>query len=226
MPRRKSISFVKPQVIQVIGGAGFMSPMNSAQPVVLDTLSTTLNIFNANPYLIGIFYLFLNLGGRFLSLELTKRQEWFLSQAYVRPFILFAVMFISTRNIAVAFWTTVGILSVLWVFANENSDFCLVPGWKQNPIPPINNYDDVMNRIKNLMKSDDIHDDGHHEPPSVTPPMQQQEQKQVVPLVPQEETKLELPPNDSHEIRNNDKHEDHHDKHEAQRNEPTEDITR
>jgi hypothetical protein len=172
MPRRKSLSFVKPQVIQVIGGAGFMSPMNSPPPVVLDTLSTTLNVFNANPYLIGIFYLFLNLGGRFLSLELTKRQEWFLSQSYVRPFILFAVMFISTRNIAVAFWTTLGILSVLWVFANENSEFCLVPGWKQNPVPPINNYDDVMNRIKNLMKSDDTHaDDGHHEPPEVPKPV-------------------------------------------------------
>jgi len=219
MPRRKSISFVKPQVIQVIGGAGFMPPINTP-PVVLDTLSSTLNVFNANPYLIGVFYLFLNLGGRFLSLELTKRQEWFLSQSYVRPFILFAVMFISTRNIAVAFWTTIGILSVLWVFANENSDFCLIPGWKQNQTQPINNYDDVMNRIKKLMKTDEIHDDGHHEHPHEEPSTAPSHE---VPHVVNQGDTHEVH-NDSHEIRHNDKHEDHHDKHEAQLNDPHEDI--
>lgn len=209
MPRRKSISFVKPQVIQVIGGAGMPALMPPMQPVVIDSLSATLNVFNSNPYLIGVFYLFLNLGGRFLSLELTKRQEWFLSQSYVRPFILFAVMFISTRNIAVAFWTTVCILSVLWVFANENSDFCLIPGWKQNNIPATNNYDDVMNRIKNLMKSDEPHDDGHPEPNHEQPTVVQQEEDRPL-------DKTELPPNDAHEIRNNEKNEDHHDAHEAQ----------
>jgi hypothetical protein len=237
MPRRKSISFVKPQVIQVIGGAGFMPPI-STPPVVLDTLSSTLNIFNANPYLIGVFYLFLNLGGRFLSLELTKRQEWFLSQPYVRPFILFAVMFISTRNIAVAFWTTIGILSVLWVFANENSDFCLVPGWKQNPTQPINNYDDVMNRIKKLMKTDEIHDDGHHDTPheeqhTASLTETKQDHPQVVNQadihhdsheIHKNDTR-DIHHNDSHEIRHTDKHGDHHDMHESQRNDPHEDIT-
>jgi hypothetical protein len=203
MPRRKSISFVKPQVIQVIGGAGMPAMMPSMQPVVIDSLSATLNVFNSNPYLIGVFYLFLNLGGRFLSLELTKRQEWFLSQSYVRPFILFAVMFISTRNIAVAFWTTVCILSVLWVFANENSDFCLIPGWKQNIVPATNNYDDVMNRIKNLLKSDEPHDDGHPEPPS----------EQELPNEDLQVVKNFLQNNDIQEIRLND---DPQDKQEVQ----------
>ena len=219
MPRRKSISFVKPQVIQVIGGGGEAMAMPEA--VVIDSLSATLNVFNSNPYLIGIFYLFLNLGGRFLSLELTKRQESNLSQPYVRPFILFAVMFISTRNVAVAFWTTVGILSVLWVFANENSDFCLIPSWKQNAIPPSNNYDEIMNRVKNLMKSDDIHDDGHQDkpepPPELHPHNKQETQpgKQEAPP-----DKDEVPPIDSHEIQHNDKNDDHHDKYEAQLDTP------
>ena len=126
MPRRAQNT--APSIIQVVGGssAGFMPP-----PVpLLDPLSSTLNILNANPYIIGIFYIFLNLGGRFLSMELTKRQEWFLAQPYVRPFILFSVMFIATRNLAVAFWSTTGILSILWLFANENSSLCLIPGWR------------------------------------------------------------------------------------------------
>lgn len=157
MPRGRSATNKTPPVIQVVGGAGIP---NLSSPALIDPISATLAVVNSNPYLIGIFYLFLNLGGRFLSLELTKRQEWFLAQPFIRPFILFAVMFISTRNIAVAFWTTVGILSVLWVFANENSDFCIIPGWREKPA--LNNYDSIMDILKKKPnKLSDTHDDGH-----------------------------------------------------------------
>jgi hypothetical protein len=98
------------------------------------------------------FYLFLNLGGRFISLELTKKQEMFLANPILRPFILFCVMFISTRNLAVAFWTTVGILSVLRVFANENSPFCLIPGWRETPVntEATDSYNVVMDKINKI----------------------------------------------------------------------------
>jgi hypothetical protein len=116
-------------VIQVVGGnGGFMPPL----PPPMDPFSNILAALNANPYLIGVFYIFLNLGGRFLTLELTKKQESFLSHAYVRPFILFCVMFVATRNIAVAFWITTGVLSVIWLFANENSALCLIPEWRND----------------------------------------------------------------------------------------------
>jgi len=162
MSKKRQFGGNPPAVIQVVnGGAAFPIPniMQSATTVVQDPLSSTLSMLNANPYLIGVFYLFLNLGGRFLSLELTKRQEWFLSQPILRPFILFAVMFISTRNLAVAFWTTVGILAVLWVFANENSAFCIIPGWKEKT--PEVNYDANMSKLKKT----ETPEDGHHDDP-------------------------------------------------------------
>lgn len=160
MSRKRQIGGNPPSVIQIVnGGAGFPMPgLPPALPLIMpDPLSSVLAVLNSNPYLIGVFYLFLNLGGRFLSLELTKRQEWFLAQPYIRPFILFAVMFISTRNLAVAFWTTVGILSVLWFFANENSALCLIPSWKEKKSD--NNYDATMSKIKKI----EIPEDGHHD---------------------------------------------------------------
>ena len=156
MPRRAQKT--APSIIQVVGGssAGFMPP-----PVpLLDPLSSTLNVLNANPYIIGIFYIFLNLGGRFLSMELTKRQEWFLAQPYVRPFILFSVMFIATRNLAVAFWSTTGILSILWLFANENSSLCLIPGWRTDAAKKEaedKTYDEKMKAVQKHT------DHGHHD---------------------------------------------------------------
>jgi hypothetical protein len=104
---------------------------------MIDPLSMTLFSLNSNPYLIGIFMILLNLGARFLPMELTKQQEAFLQHGFVRPIILFVVIFIGTRNLAVAFWLTLGIFSLLWFFANEKSTFCMIPGWcEQSHEPP------------------------------------------------------------------------------------------
>jgi hypothetical protein len=160
MPRKQQA----PAVIQVVGG--FVPP-----PIpIMDPLSAGLSVLNANPYIIGIFYIFLNMGGRFLSMELTKRQEWFLSQPYVRPFILFSVMFIATRNLAVAFWTTTLVLSVLWLFANENSALCLIPEWRndrEKKQSEDKSYEDKMKAVQKHSTEFHAHTnephDEHHE---------------------------------------------------------------
>lgn len=95
----------------------------------MDPLSAGILWINTNPYIIGMFMLLLNLGGRFLALELTKKQEAFLQAAWVRPFIFFTVIFIATRNIVAAFWVTLFFFFIIWVVANENSSFCMIPSW-------------------------------------------------------------------------------------------------
>lgn len=101
------------------------SPMSGG----MDPLSGTILWLNTNPYLIGMLMLLLNLGGRFLSLELTKKQEAFLQGPWIRPAIFFTVIFIATRNLVAAFWITLLFFFVIWVAANENSPFCMVPSW-------------------------------------------------------------------------------------------------
>lgn len=76
-----------------------------------------------------MFMLLLNLGGRFLSLELTKKQEEFLQASWLRPLLFFTVVYIATRNLVAAFWTTLLFFFVIWVAANEHSPFCLIPSW-------------------------------------------------------------------------------------------------
>ena len=118
-----------------------------AQTGGVDFLSQTITALNANPYLIGIMMLFLNLGGRFLSLELTKKQEEFLQTPWLRPFIFFTVLFIATRNLVVAFWTTLLFFFVIWVIANENSPFCIVPTWCKD-----HNSNESINYLNNVKK--------------------------------------------------------------------------
>ena len=84
-----------------------------------------LQIFNSNPYFIGIMMLILNLGGRFISLEVTKNQEQFLQLPWVRRGLIFTVLFVATRNIWVAFWATLTVILFLGYLFNENSALCI-----------------------------------------------------------------------------------------------------
>ena len=105
---------------------------NVPQPVVggtLDTFSSIIMHLNTNPFIIGSFMLLLNLGGRFLALELTKKQEEFLQAPWIRPIIFFTVVFIATRNVAVAFWVSLIFFFIIWVVANEKSQYCMIPSW-------------------------------------------------------------------------------------------------
>ena len=96
---------------------------------MMDPLSSMILWLNTNPYLIGILMLLLNLGGRYLTLELTKKQEAFLQAPWTRVAIFFTVIFIATRNLVAAFWVTLAFFFVIWIVANENSPFCMIPNW-------------------------------------------------------------------------------------------------
>lgn len=89
---------------------------------------------NANPYFIGLMMLALNLGGRFIGLELTKAQENFLQNVWVRRLLIFVVLFMGTRNILVAFWMWLAVVFLLGYVLNENSSMCIfgsgLPGSK------------------------------------------------------------------------------------------------
>lgn len=91
----------------------------------LGPVDTLLAGFNTNPYFIGLMMLILNLGGRFLAMEITKGQEQFLSHPFVRRGLIFVVLFIATRNIVTAFWLWLAIIISLGYLFNENSAFCV-----------------------------------------------------------------------------------------------------
>ena len=94
----------------------------------LSPIDAFLQIFNTNPYFIGLMMLILNLGGRFISLEVTKKQEQFLQLPLVRRILIFTVLFVATRNIWVAFWATVAVVLFLGYLFNENSALCIFRG--------------------------------------------------------------------------------------------------
>ncbi len=102
-----------------------LPPQALATAMAVSPLDSVLQVFNTNPYFIGIMMLVLNLGGRFISLEVTKKQEQFLQHPWVRRILIFTVFFVATRNIWVAFWLTVTVVLFLGYLFNENSALCV-----------------------------------------------------------------------------------------------------
>jgi hypothetical protein len=94
-----------------------------------EALLMSIHEINMNPYVLGIAYILLNLGGRFMVLSVTPAQEAFLQNIVFRPLLLFAIMFIGTRNLIVAFWLTLLVLFVLHYLLNENSGWYLLRDW-------------------------------------------------------------------------------------------------
>jgi hypothetical protein len=113
------------------GGMLPSTPAAAATTTITDSLLMGVQDINMNPYILGIAYIVLNLGGRFMVLSVTPAQEAFLQNIIFRPLLLFAIMFIGTRNLIVAFWLTLVVLVVLHYLLNEESDWYLL---KHHPI--------------------------------------------------------------------------------------------
>jgi hypothetical protein len=101
------------------------APISSIGPMVLGPLDAAILSLNSNPYFIGTMMLLLNLGGRFISMEISKSQEQFFQNPWIRRMLIFTVLFVGTRNVMVAFWMTLFIILCIGYLFNENSSLCL-----------------------------------------------------------------------------------------------------
>lgn len=99
--------------------------LSAIGPLALGPLDAAIVSLNSNPYFIGTMMLLLNLGGRFISLEISKSQEQFFQNPWIRRMLIFTVLFVGTRNVMVAFWMTLFIILCIGYLFNENSSLCL-----------------------------------------------------------------------------------------------------
>lgn len=108
------------------GPAAGLGALGAAQAVQISPFEQAIMGINTNPYFIGTMMLLLNLGGRFIAMEMSKGQEAFFQNPWVRRLLLFTVVFVGTRNVVVAFWMSLIIILLIGYLFNENSSLCLV----------------------------------------------------------------------------------------------------
>jgi hypothetical protein len=85
----------------------------------------TLTKIASSPYSLAVAIFLINLGGRFLPMEISKEQEKFLNQPWFRRIIIFVIFFLATRNFITAAWMALIVILCVGYLFNENSSLCI-----------------------------------------------------------------------------------------------------
>ena len=82
---------------------------------------------NKNSFFAGMMLILLNIGSKYITVELSKSQEQYLKNSVARQLLIFAIAWMGSRDIVVALVLT-GIFHVLTMYLfNEKSKFCIIP---------------------------------------------------------------------------------------------------
>ena len=94
---------------------------------IVNILSNGAMQLNGSKYFAGVMMLLMNLGGRYISMELTEMHEKILNHKMVRRLLVFVLVFYATRDIKVSLVLTAVFIVIVSGIFNEDSKYCLIP---------------------------------------------------------------------------------------------------
>lgn len=93
----------------------------------IGSLIENLRSLNNSKFFAGIVMLTMNIASKHITIELSKSQEAYVKYSLGRQILVFAVLWMGTRDVVIALiLTAVFILLVDYLF-NENSRYCVLP---------------------------------------------------------------------------------------------------
>ena len=109
-----------------------------------------ISSLNNSKYFSGAVMILMNLGSKYVGLELSEFQDEFLSKKIIRRIIVFTIFFIATRDIIISLILTFLFIIFIGGILNDNSKFCLIK--KKNAKTKLINKDDVIKAKKVISK--------------------------------------------------------------------------
>jgi hypothetical protein len=91
------------------------------------SMSRGLALLNSSPLLAGLAMLMLNIGSKYVEIGLTKTQEQALRNGIARELLIFAMVFMGTKDIILSVIMTASFIILSDYIFNENSSFCVIP---------------------------------------------------------------------------------------------------
>ncbi len=85
-----------------------------------------IDSLNNSRFFAGIVMILMNLGSKYISLELSDTQDEFFSNIIIRRIIIFTVIFVATKDIITSFIITMCFIILVSGIFNEDSKFCLI----------------------------------------------------------------------------------------------------
>ena len=91
------------------------------------SINESISSLNTNMFFAGIMMLTLNIGSRYVQLNLSPSAESYLKYAITKEFLVFTIAWMGTRNIYVALTLTAAFVILADYGLNDKSNFCILP---------------------------------------------------------------------------------------------------
>ena len=111
---------------------------------ITKAISNGINSLNNSKFVIGIMMLLLNIGYKYIELGLTKTQEQAIRNALGREVLIFAIVFMGSRDIVTSTLMTAAFIILSDYLFNEKSKLCIVPKMKKIASEIDENKDNVI----------------------------------------------------------------------------------
>lgn len=115
----------------------------------MDFLSL-ISTLNTSKYFSGVLMILMNLGSKYVGLELSEFQDEFLSKKIIRRLIIFCIFFVATRDIIISIILTGIFIIFIGGIFNDNSKFSIIK--KYNPKTKVITREDVRKAKKIVNK--------------------------------------------------------------------------
>jgi len=94
---------------------------------MISKVHESISSLNTNMFFAGIMMLTLNIGSRYVQLNLSPSAESYLKYAITKEFLVFTIAWMGTRNIYVALTLTAAFVILADYGLNDKSNFCILP---------------------------------------------------------------------------------------------------
>lgn len=81
---------------------------------------------NNNKYFYALTMILLNMGARYIEMDLVDNHRRFLSSKLLRRIIIFTVAFVATRDVVASLIVTASFVIIVLNLFNTNSNYCVI----------------------------------------------------------------------------------------------------
>jgi len=94
---------------------------------MLNFTHNKITVLNQSKLFAGLMIITLNISSKYVNLKLSKTVESYLKHTFSRDILVFAISWMGTRDIYVAFFVTMVFIILMDYVFNEESKFCCLP---------------------------------------------------------------------------------------------------
>lgn len=132
---------------------------------ILNSLHTQIQSVNQSKLFAGLIIITLNIASKFVNIKLSKTMESYLKNTFSHQLLVFAMAWMGTRDIYIAFFiSVVFILCITYFFNEESCLYCLPESFKNHHLSlfeeknvfsnvEIKKNQDVLDKAKDILES-------------------------------------------------------------------------